>query len=292
MRKTFFALATVSAIAFAAPAAAQYESANADMRTRVDQLQGRLQAGVQAGTITRAEARGLREQIRQLRALETQYSANGLTQSERQDLQGRMQALRRDLRTAEASNNGQRYGQSDWMDRNRDGYDDRDTNRNGRTDDEGYGQRYGQSDWMDRDRDGYDDRDRDHDGRWDDDVRGGSQYGSADWIDRDRDGYDDRDRDRDGRWDDDQGNYGQGGPYEEVDEACQTRSGVGGVIDTVLGRECLRVGARAPSNLSAVPYAYRNQFRDGSGYYYRSDGDRVYQIDARTRTVMRVYDID
>lgn len=225
MKKTFFALATVSAIAFAAPAAAQYESANADMRTRVDQLQGRLQAGVQAGTITRAEARTLREQIRQLRALETQYSANGLTQSERQDLQGRMQALRRDLRTAEASNNGQRYGQSDWMD-------------------------------------------------------------------RDRDGYDDRDRDRDGRWDDDQGNYGQGGPYEEVDEACQTRSGVGGVIDSVLGRECLRVGARAPSNLSAVPYAYRSQFRDGSGYYYRSDGDRVYQIDSRTRTVMRVYDID
>jgi TolA-binding protein len=225
MKKTFFALATVSAIAFAAPAAAQYESANADMRTRVDQLQGRLQAGVQAGTITRAEARTLREQLRQLRALETQYSANGLTQSERQDLQGRMQALRRDLRTAEASNNGQRYGQSDWMD-------------------------------------------------------------------RDRDGYDDRDRDRDGRWDDDQGNYGQGGPYEEVDEACQTRSGVGGVIDTVLGRECLRVGARAPSNLGAVPYAYRSQFRDGSGYYYRSDGDRVYQIDSRTRTVMRVYDID
>jgi hypothetical protein len=259
MRKTFFALATVSAIAFAAPAAAQYETTNANMRVRVDQLQSRLQAGVQAGTITRAEARTLREQLRQLRALETQYSVNGLTQSERQDLQGRIQALRRDLRTAEASDNGQRYGQSDWMD---------------------------------RDRDGYDDRDRDRDGRWDDDVRGGSQYGSADWVDRDRDGYDDRDRDRDGRWDDDQGGYGQGGPYEEVDEACQTRSGVGGVIDTVLGRECLRVGARAPTNLGAVPSAYRNQFRDGSGYYYRSDGDRVYQIDSRTRTVTRVYDID
>ncbi len=38
-----------------------------------------------------------------------------------------------------------------------------------------------------------------------------------------------------------------------------------------------------------MPYAYRNQYRDGSGVYYRSDGRNIYQIDARTQTVARIY---
>ena len=85
---------------------------------------------------------------------------------------------------------------------------------------------------------------------------------------------------------------GQGGPYEEV-ETCDSRSGViGGLIDSVVGRDCtttLRVGQRVSGGLYGVPYELRNQYRDGYGYYYRSDGNAIYQIDTRTNTVMRVY---
>lgn len=93
----------------------------------------------------------------------------------------------------------------------------------------------------------------------------------------------------------DNGYYGQGGPYEDADDAyCEDRGGVGGVIDDVFGRGCstLRVGARATSNLGAVPYQYRNQYRDGNGYYFRSDGRAIYQIDVRTNTVVRVYNMN
>ncbi len=77
--------------------------------------------------------------------------------------------------------------------------------------------------------------------------------------------------------------------------------GLGGIIDSIFGGgnnrnndECggLRVGQRAGGNLSAVPYQYRTQFRDGGGVYYRSDGRAIYQIDARTDTVLRVYDMN
>lgn len=98
--------------------------------------------------------------------------------------------------------------------------------------------------------------------------------------------------DRNGNQIGDVGYSGQGGPYEEADSYdCQARGGVGGVIDNVLGRGCdnLRVGARVSSNLGSVPYEYRGQYRDGNGYYYRSDGRNIYQIDARTNTVLRIY---
>jgi hypothetical protein len=88
------------------------------------------------------------------------------------------------------------------------------------------------------------------------------------------------------------GYRGQGGPYEEVEPVCQSRGGLGGVIDSVFGREdCsgFQVGQRVSGNLYAVPYEYRNQYRDGGGIYYRSDGRQIYQIDARTNTVVRVY---
>ena len=87
---------------------------------------------------------------------------------------------------------------------------------------------------------------------------------------------------------------GQGGPYEEIEPACENRGGIGGLINGLLGggRDCLRVGQRAPSNLYAVPYEYHNRYRDGYGYYYRSDGRQIYQIDARNNTVLRVYSMN
>jgi hypothetical protein len=93
------------------------------------------------------------------------------------------------------------------------------------------------------------------------------------------------------QWEND--NYGQGGPYEEA-QACESRGGIGGIIGNILGgnnnNDCgLQVGQRVSGNLGSVPYEYRNQYRDGNGIYYRSDGRAIYQIDARTNTVVRVY---
>jgi hypothetical protein len=223
MNRILLSMAAVGAIAVAAPAAGQtgygYNNANAGgavgMSNRIAQLEARLQAGVQAGVIDRAEARDLRTDLRELRRLERQYSYNGLTQSERQDLQQRLRTLRQEIRTAD-------------------------------------------------------------NGRYDRDTR-------YSWDDRyDNGGY-----------------AGQGGPYEQpYDTYCDTssRGGIGGLIEGVLGRNdnncSARVGARAPSNLYAVPSQYRYRYRDGNGVYYRSDGRNIYQIDARTQTVLRVHGID
>ena len=220
MNKVLLSMAAVGAIAIAAPAASQtWSNANTGMgiSNRIAQLDARVSAGISSGEINRTEARSLRMQVRQLRNLERQYSYNGLTQSERQDLQQRLRTLRADIRIAD---NG-RY--------------DRDT-------------RFGM---------------------WNDPYYNNDAY------------------------------TGRGGPYEQpYDTYCDTstRGGIGGLIEGVLGRNdnCynLRVGARASGNLYSVPSQYRYRFRDGNGVYYRSDGRNIYQIDARTQTVLRVYDID
>lgn len=93
---------------------------------------------------------------------------------------------------------------------------------------------------------------------------------------------------------DNEGYYGQGGPLEEVsDYYCERRTGIGGVFDSVLGTQsCYRVGERVSNNLGYVPSEYRDVYRDGNGVYYRSDGRAIYQIDARTNTVLRAYSIN
>jgi hypothetical protein len=265
----FTALAATSAIAAAAPASAQsgngygngYGNGNAygtgNIEVRADQLQMRLQAGVRSGAITRSEAMPLRAQLRELIRLETLYARDGISGRERADLQQRIRSIRQGIRIAEGSAYGRdddRYGRGD--DRyGRDGMDD----RYGRGDVDG---RY------DRNNDGWDDRDSNRDGRWDVDSR----------YDSNRDGYDDRDHNRDGRWDNDQG-------YQQTDN----RGVVGQILDRVTGNGGLRVGQRASANLGSVPYAYRNQYRDSENVYYRSDNRNIYQIDARTQTVVRIY---
>lgn len=84
-----------------------------------------------------------------------------------------------------------------------------------------------------------------------------------------------------------QGQYG-GNVYTEQ----RQQSGLGGILGSMLGiggNAGLRVGQRASGNLYAVPAQFQNQFRDGNGIYYRSDGRNIYQIDARTQAVLRVY---
>jgi hypothetical protein len=270
MKRILLTMTAVCALAAAAPAAAQSGSENlnasARIQSRIAQLESRIETGFDAGTITRAEYRTLRRQLMRLTRLERQFSRDGLTDVERNDLQTRIRALRHEIRTADGS-----LGRDDRLGN----WDD---------DDDRYADR------IDRNNDGWDDRDYDRDGRWEDDVRSDGRYAVR--IDRNNDGWDDRDYDRDGRWDEDEV-QGVGGPYEEVE--CVSRGGIGGIFDRVLGTDdCpgLRVGQRATGNLGAVPYEYRNRFRDGSGVYYRSDGRAIYQIDARTHTVLRVYSIN
>ena len=52
----------------------------------------------------------------------------------------------------------------------------------------------------------------------------------------------------------------------------------------------IQVGQRVSgSGLYSLPYEYRNQYRDTNNVYYRTDGRQIYQIDARTGTVARIY---
>ena len=236
MTKTLMALVAGTALATAAPAISQTgvnANVNANMAVRISQLQTDLQAQVRAGAITRSEAQPIRQRLRELRQLQAQYSANGLTWTERQDLQVRIRDLRSQINYA-ARNDLTRYGANTWIDNNRDGFDDRDLNRDGIID-----RAYGAN----------------------------SNY---------QNGY-----------------YGQGGPLEPVAQCTQQRGGIAGVLSSVFGTGnsyCgLQVGQQVTGGLYAVPYQYQNQYRDGNGVYYRSDGRAIYQIDARTNVVTRVY---
>lgn len=216
---------------------------HANFPQRIAQLQARLQSGIQSGAISRQEARPLRLQLRQLVRLERQYSRDGLNRQERTDLQQRIRDLRQRLRTADGGAQG-RYDQWGKWDR-----------------EDGYG----------------DDRYRGND-RYDRDDR------PADRIDRNNDGFDDRDSDRDGRWDDNVDD----GRYQQQPQ----QGGLGGLLGSLLGGGGLRVGQQAPSNLYGVPERYRDQYRDGNSAYYRSDGRSIYEIDARNRTVVRIFPMD
>jgi hypothetical protein len=67
------------------------------------------------------------------------------------------------------------------------------------------------------------------------------------------------------------------------------QGGIAGVVNQLLGVGGLQVGQRASSNLYGIPPQYQNQYRDGNGVYYRTDGRRIYQIDARSQTVVRIF---
>jgi hypothetical protein len=256
MNKLLATMAAATAVALASPAAAQYGSqrypnnnnqqgqyrpggnADANIAMRIDQLQVRLQAGVQNGSISRQEAVALRQQLRQLTQLQRQYARDGISGQERGELQRRMRDLRQAIRSADGNS------QASWDAYNRE---------------DGYG----------RD-DGY---------RPDVSAR----------IDANRDGYDDRDYNRNGRWDDDanDGRYAQPVPQQQP-----SRGGLGGIVDSLLGRGGsggLQVGQRVTSGLFGLPDGYRDQYRDNNASYFRTDGRQIYQIDVRTQTVVRVY---
>lgn len=124
MRKSILLFAAVSALGAAAPAAAQYYApqrysgqygVDNSHDVRIAQLQSRLDAGIQAGTIDPREAWRLRREMTDLARLEQRYSYNGLTETERYDLQRRIRAVRQDMRVADngAWDRNERYGYDD-----------------------------------------------------------------------------------------------------------------------------------------------------------------------------------
>jgi hypothetical protein len=87
----------------------------------------------------------------------------------------------------------------------------------------------------------------------------------------------------------DEGYMGRGGPVESVD-SCADRGGIAGVINSLIGRSCYRVGDRVTRNLYSVPSPYRSQYRDTGDVYYRYVGNLIYAIDANTDRVISSWD--
>ena len=156
MRRVLFAMTAVSALAIAAPAAAQYERqfevrTDAEFETRldgvIDRFETRIDAGLDAGTIDSAESRRLSREMRTLTRLQRQYARDGYTQRERAELIAQVRTLRQNIRIADGGqyDRNRRYGSADdWW-----------------SDDQEY---RGQGGPYDSDGDGWDDRDCDRDG--------------------------------------------------------------------------------------------------------------------------------
>lgn len=107
MKKILAMAVAASALAMAAPAAAQsWQSIN----ERQANLDARIDAGVRSGDLTRAEAGRLRAEFNDLARLETRYrSSYGLSDSERRDLDMRFDRLSSQIR----------YERNDRQDRDR-----------------------------------------------------------------------------------------------------------------------------------------------------------------------------
>lgn len=127
MKRIYMSLAAVSALAVAAPLAAQPWSGD---RSTSGQLQAQFDAGVRSGAISRREAMPLRAQLSQFMRLERQYSRAGFTIRERNALQSRSRTLAMNIAAAERSGHGRfdrgdRFGADVAID-GRLGYDGKD----------------------------------------------------------------------------------------------------------------------------------------------------------------------
>lgn len=287
MKKLLLTLAALPAATMAVEASAQTNvNSTANVQARIANLEARLNAGAQARVFTQQEFASLSNQLQTLRNLERQYSANGLTNAERRQLQNRIRVLRDDLRMAGGNGWANRYG---WTDR------DLEVNAYGNAYGNGYGNAYGNTTV-----------------RYD-------QYGRP--IQNQGVMYDQYGRpvansgvayDQYGRPVANGGYYGQGGPYEPVYTPRSSTggignvlggvlgnvvgggSGVGGVLGGLLGGRSLGVGdviTGAIANVLGGGSNYGSQYRDNGSTYFRSDGQRVYEIDARTNQVVRIHPI-
>lgn len=112
MKTIYMTMAAVSALAVAAPAAAQSWNGSG---SSVAQLRMQLDTGMRRGTITRREATPLRATLSQLIRMERQFRGNGFSRSERNTLQLRSASLHRQIGWAERNGNG-RFAENDRRD--------------------------------------------------------------------------------------------------------------------------------------------------------------------------------
>lgn len=98
MKKFLLVAAAVSALAVAAPAAAQNYGGWQSINQRQAQLDQRIDVGVRNGSLTRAEANSLRAQFRGIAQIEARYRRGGLSQWERNDLDRRFDSLSQQIR--------------------------------------------------------------------------------------------------------------------------------------------------------------------------------------------------
>jgi hypothetical protein len=128
MKSIYLSLAAVSALAVAAPLAAQswHDEGSAPRswngeRSNVAQLQLQLDSGIDHGSITRREAMPLRDSLNELIRMERHFGANGFNRQERNILQLRSASLHRQIDNAEHNGNF-RDRRADRGDDGRDGY--------------------------------------------------------------------------------------------------------------------------------------------------------------------------
>lgn len=249
------------------------------VQNRIANLEARFNAGVDTGAFTTAERNRIQRQLMDLRGLERSYSSNGLSGAERRTLQQRIRAVRDQLRMAGGSNWANQYG---WSDTQLDAYAGSSYDAYGRvvpnasvTYDQ-YGRVIANSGVV-----------------YDQNGRPIANGGMSDQY---------------GRPIANTNVYGQGDAYRRAPSsggignilggvlgaAVGGGSGVGGILGSILGRGGLRTGEVLTGGLGSVlgsAAGLGSQYRDNNKVYYRSDGQRVYEIDARTNTVLRVYPV-
>jgi hypothetical protein len=279
MKRLLITLAAIPAATLAVEANAQTyvtrANANATVQNQIVQLQTQLDAGIRSGAINSAERRRLSQEIRTLTRLRAQYAGNGISTQEWNVLQQRVGNLSQRLQVAGGGyaygynqpNNGYGYSQPGNGNGNGYGYSQ-----------PGNGYAYGNTGV-----------------RYD-------QYGRP----MQTQGYS---YDQYGRpVQTNNGYYGQGGPYAPYPSSSSNNNGVGNVLGgvlgsvlgggglggnilgSILGNGGLRVGDLITGTIGNVLRpAPSNSYQSRGDVYFRSDGQRVYEIDARTNQVIAVH---
>jgi hypothetical protein len=309
MTRIALTLAAFTALASAAPAAAQYASRYDSYAAADVDIQGlgaEIDAAAARGEISSRDATGLRSQLRGLVNLQRQYEANGLSSSERTDLQQRAQGLRNEIAEAGGSASGDSYGTDRYGTEgyaNDRGYADRGTY--GTTRAPGYQGTYGNG----YGRQGYSGgtysntyQTPGYNGGTYGNTYGTPGYSGGTYVNTYGapgsnagsygNGY--------GTPSYNGGTYGNGyanrgyagnqyGQYDR-NQAYRDDNRDDGYDDE--DGVVLRVGDRAPGGLYGVPDEYRARFRDSPYFYYRYGAGNIYQIDARNGSVTRVIRVD
>lgn len=106
MKKIILALTAAATLAIPMAASAQaWQSVN----QRQANLYNRIEQGVRNGSLTRPEARQLRNRFTTISRLENRYRAGGLSRWERRDLDQRFDALSRQIRIERRDRQDRRY---------------------------------------------------------------------------------------------------------------------------------------------------------------------------------------